>query len=93
MGGTDSHAGRVTWGIRAGETAKREVMDITVEKAAEEEGNAIFDGTELRLFVQGNADRARGVDRNLISAVSAFTVQGGLLPDAPSSRRQQPLIG
>ena len=43
------------------EKTKREVMGIAVEKAAEEDGNAIFKGMQWRLFVQGNASRTKGV--------------------------------
>jgi hypothetical protein len=39
------------------------VMAITVERVAGEDGNAIFDGPEWRLFVQANASRARGVQQ------------------------------
>ena len=59
VGGTDSHARKVTRRIRLDEKTKREVTAITAERVAEEDGNAIFDGTEWGLFVRENANRAR----------------------------------
>ena len=61
VGGTDSHACKVTQRIRVDEKTKREVTVITIERVAEEEGNTHFDGTEWRVFVPENASRAKAV--------------------------------
>ena len=44
VGGTDSHACKVTRGIRVDEKAKWEVMAIAVERVVENDGNAILTG-------------------------------------------------
>ena len=86
VGGTDSHASKVTRRIRVDEKTKREVTAITVERVAEEDGNAVFDGMEWRLFVQGNASRLRRRPEPHFSGLRV-AVQGGLAPDAPSFKR------
>ena len=55
VGGTDSHACKVTRGIRVGRKTKREVIAIAVETVAEEEGNAICEEMEWQHFVPVNS--------------------------------------